>query len=49
MEYKVVPSVVYGIPELAGVGLTEQEAREKGKVKIFKFAYASERKSPMPE
>lgn len=45
MDYKVVPSVVYGIPELAGVGLTEREAREKGKCKVFKFAYAANGKA----
>jgi dihydrolipoamide dehydrogenase len=30
MEYKAVPNCVYTIPEVASVGLTEQEARDKG-------------------
>ncbi len=33
----VIPSVVYTMPEIAGVGLTEEEAREGGEVKIGKF------------
>jgi dihydrolipoamide dehydrogenase len=30
MEYKAVPRCVFTIPEVAAVGLTEQQAREKG-------------------
>ena len=30
MRYQAVPWVVYTIPEVAGCGLTEQEAREQG-------------------
>lgn len=30
MEYKAVPNCVYTIPEVASVGLTEQEAKDKG-------------------
>jgi dihydrolipoamide dehydrogenase len=33
----VIPSVVYTMPEIAGVGLTEEEAREGGEVKVGKF------------
>src|SRR5947209_8465745 len=33
----VIPSVVYTMPEIAGVGLTEDEAKEHGEVKIGKF------------
>jgi hypothetical protein len=29
--------VVYTMPEIAGVGLTEEEAKEKGEVKVGKF------------
>jgi dihydrolipoamide dehydrogenase len=30
MRYQAIPWVVYGMPEAAGVGLTEQEARARG-------------------
>ncbi|HWI88068.1 MAG TPA: dihydrolipoyl dehydrogenase [Sphingomicrobium sp.] len=33
----VIPSVVYTMPEIAGVGLTEEQAREHGDVKVGKF------------
>jgi dihydrolipoamide dehydrogenase len=33
----VIPSVVYTMPEIAGVGLTEEQAREHGEVKVGKF------------
>jgi dihydrolipoamide dehydrogenase len=32
-----IPSVVYTMPEIAGVGLTEEEARQGGEVKVGKF------------
>ena len=31
------PSVVYTMPEIAGVGLTEEQAKEHGEVKVGKF------------
>jgi len=37
VNHAVIPSVVYTSPEIAGVGLTEEAAREKGEVKIGKF------------
>jgi dihydrolipoamide dehydrogenase len=37
VNHAVIPSVVYTHPEIAGVGLTEEEAREKGEVKTGKF------------
>ncbi len=37
VNHAVIPSVVYTMPEIAGVGLTEEQAREKGEVKIGKF------------
>ena len=38
VNHEVIPSVVYTMPEIAGVGLTEEEAREKyGEVKVGKF------------
>lgn len=37
VNHDVIPSVVYTMPEIAGVGLTEAQARENGDVKIGKF------------
>jgi dihydrolipoamide dehydrogenase len=37
VNHDVIPSVVYTMPEIAGVGLTEEQAREHGEVKIGKF------------
>jgi len=37
VNHDVIPSVVYTHPEIAGVGLTEEAAREKGEVKVGKF------------
>ncbi|HEX5183253.1 MAG TPA: dihydrolipoyl dehydrogenase [Allosphingosinicella sp.] len=37
VNHDVIPSVVYTMPEIAGVGLTEEEAREHGEVKTGKF------------
>jgi len=37
VNHDVIPSVVYTWPEIAGVGLTEELAREQGEVKIGKF------------
>ena len=37
VNHEVIPSVVYTMPEIAGVGLTEEQAREHGEVKIGKF------------
>jgi dihydrolipoamide dehydrogenase len=40
MDYKAVPACIYTEPEVAGVGLTEQEARDKGyEVKVGKFEF----------
>jgi dihydrolipoamide dehydrogenase len=43
MRYSAIPSVVYTNPEVASVGLTEEEARQKNipvKVKTLPMAYA---------
>ncbi|AJP73809.1 dihydrolipoyl dehydrogenase [Sphingomonas hengshuiensis] len=40
LNHAVIPSVVYTHPEIAGVGLTEEQAREKGEVKVGKFPMA---------
>ncbi len=37
VNHDVIPSVVYTWPEIAGVGLTEAQAKEQGEVKIGKF------------
>jgi dihydrolipoamide dehydrogenase len=37
VNHNVIPSVVYTMPEIAGVGLTEEEAREGGEIKVGKF------------
>jgi dihydrolipoamide dehydrogenase len=37
VNHDVIPSVVYTHPEIAGVGLTEEAARERGEVRIGKF------------
>jgi dihydrolipoamide dehydrogenase len=37
VNHAVIPSVVYTMPEIAGVGLTEEEAKQDGEVKTGKF------------
>jgi dihydrolipoamide dehydrogenase len=37
VNHDVIPSVVYTAPEIAGVGLTEEAAKERGAVKVGKF------------
>ena len=37
VNHDVIPSVVYTTPEIAGVGLTEEAAKERGDVKVGKF------------
>jgi dihydrolipoamide dehydrogenase len=37
VNHDVIPSVVYTMPEIAGVGLTEEEAKKSGDVKVGKF------------
>ncbi|MDP9163115.1 MAG: dihydrolipoyl dehydrogenase [Pseudomonadota bacterium] len=39
VNHAVIPSVVYTMPEIAGVGLTEEQAREKGEIKVGKFPF----------
>ena len=40
VNHDVIPSVVYTMPEIAGVGLTEEQAKERGAVKVGKFPMA---------
>jgi dihydrolipoamide dehydrogenase len=37
VNHDVIPSVVYTMPEIAGVGLTEEQAKANGEVKVGKF------------
>ena len=37
VNHAVIPSVVYTMPEIAGVGLTEEDATQDGEVKVGKF------------
>ncbi len=37
VNHDLIPTVVYTMPEIAGVGLTEERARERGAVKVGKF------------
>jgi dihydrolipoamide dehydrogenase len=37
VNHNIIPSVVYTTPEIAGVGLTEEQARAGGEVKVGKF------------
>jgi len=37
VNHDVIPSVVYTHPEIAGVGFTEEQARERGEIKVGKF------------
>jgi len=46
MDYRVVPRALYTSPEMASVGLTEQEAKKKyGQVKVGKFSLAASGKA----
>ena len=37
VNHAVIPGVVYTMPEFAGVGLTEEEAKARGEIKVGKF------------
>ena len=37
VNHDVIPGVVYTYPEIASVGLTEEQAKERGEIKIGKF------------
>ena len=40
VNHAVIPSVVYTHPEIAGVGLTEEEAKARGEIRVGKFPFA---------
>ncbi len=39
VAYECVPNIVYTWPELASVGMTEDEARERGEIAVGKFPF----------
>jgi dihydrolipoamide dehydrogenase len=41
VNHDVIPGVVYTWPEIAGVGLTEDQAKERGEIKVGKFPMAA--------
>jgi len=41
VAYACIPNIVYTWPELASVGLTEEEARAQGEVAVGKFPFAA--------
>jgi dihydrolipoamide dehydrogenase len=46
MDYRVFPACVYTMPELASVGMTEEQARQKhGDIKIGTFPFAANGKA----
>jgi dihydrolipoamide dehydrogenase len=45
VNHAVIPGVVYTWPEIAGVGLTEDEAKEKGEIKVGKFPMLANRRA----
>lgn len=46
MDYKVMPRCIYTFPEIAGVGLTEEEAKGQGiDVRVEKFDFAGSGKA----
>ncbi len=40
VNHDVIPSVAYTHPEIAGVGLTEEQAKERGETRVGKFPFA---------
>ena len=46
MDYKVVPNCVFSMPEVASVGLTEEEAqKENNNIKVSKFPFMANSKA----
>ncbi len=42
IDYQVVPQCIFTLPEIASVGITEQEAREQGyEVEVGRFSFAA--------
>lgn len=46
MDYRVIPSCVFSLPEVASVGMSEQEAKEKAvAIQVSKFPFAANGKA----
>ncbi len=45
MDYRVIPSCVFSLPEVASVGLSEEQAKELGEVQVSKFPFAANGKA----
>jgi dihydrolipoamide dehydrogenase len=41
VNYRAIPSVVYTFPELASVGMTEEEAAARGEIRVGRFPMAA--------
>ena len=41
VNYHAIPSIVYTFPELASVGLTEDDAKARGEIRVGKFPMAA--------
>ena len=39
VNHDVIPNVVYTMPEIAGVGLTEEQAKERGEINVGRFPF----------
>jgi glycine cleavage system T protein len=45
IDYSQIPSVIFSIPEVASVGLTEEAARESGRIAEVKYLRTSDQKN----
>ena len=40
IDYTVIPAGIFTLPEIGRVGLTEEQARERGQIRVGRFRYA---------